>query len=172
MRWFPIIGAVFPIAAIQLSVIRAKGRSDLFFWIDLFKNVVAITVLLFTLRHGILAIAIGQVVVSLFSQLFVNAPACQYVFGYRVSEQMHDIFPCVIAVVVAIFGAFVMDSTFQTDSHWLSLITEGVTFFSFYFAVCLFFNIRGTSELRSQLAVSMNKLLGMYNRATPKNGTI
>lgn len=55
MKWFPVLGMLYPVAAIQLSAVKAKGRSGLFFALDCKKNAVAIAILIVTVRCGILA---------------------------------------------------------------------------------------------------------------------
>ena len=87
MRWFPILGMIYPIASIQLSVINAKGRSGLFFWMDVIKNSVSVAILVFTIQHGVLAVVIGQVCSALFAVVFVNSPSFSWVYGYRVKDQ-------------------------------------------------------------------------------------
>ena len=51
LQWFPIVGMLAPISAIQLTVLKAKGKTGVYFWLGLVNSFVAITILLLSLIH-------------------------------------------------------------------------------------------------------------------------
>ncbi len=150
MRWFPVVGMIFPIASVQLSVILAKGRSGLFFWMDVIKVMVSITVLLFTFRHGVLAVVIGQVAVSIFVNFLINLPVCHVVVGYKAKEQFADFLPYLICVGIAAIPSVSVDFWAAVDSHLILLILKGIIFSATYLAVCYFFGLTALFETSSK----------------------
>jgi len=61
---FCLAGLFFPMQALNLSVLMAVGRSNLFFRLELVKKAVILAALLATVRFGILAMVWGQFVSS------------------------------------------------------------------------------------------------------------
>jgi O-antigen/teichoic acid export membrane protein len=73
-KWLPavpylqllcIIGALHPVHAINLSLIKALGQGRLFLRLELVKKSVIVMVLLVTFRHGVYVIVVGQLLSSL-----------------------------------------------------------------------------------------------------------
>lgn len=136
MRWFPIIGMIFPVATVILSVIRAQGRSGLLFLMDIVKNSLAILTLFLTLNHGVLAVVIGQVTVAVINQLLVNMPICHRVVHYRLFEQLADIMPYLMCALLAALAAIFSEYSLGIESHWMLLIVKGLCFAVVYLGAC------------------------------------
>jgi len=73
-RWLPsvpylqllcIVGLLYPLHAINLNVLKAQGRSDLFLKLEVIKKFNALIAILVTYRWGITAMIIGQIVTSI-----------------------------------------------------------------------------------------------------------
>lgn len=135
LRWFPAIGMMFPLSAILLSVLRAKGFSGLFLAISIAKNVMSIVVLLLTIRDGILAIVVGQVAVAAASLFLFNMPACHFVCKYTLTEQLADMIPYVLCTAFAATACVVLDSTVRFDSSFVNLTLQGIVFLFAYISV-------------------------------------
>jgi len=61
----------FPLKHINLNLLSAKGRSDLFLKLEVIKHVLTVLAILFTFKFGLMAMTIGYVVVSIIG-FFVN----------------------------------------------------------------------------------------------------
>ncbi|MGN9056331.1 lipopolysaccharide biosynthesis protein [Bariatricus sp. HCP28S3_A7] len=97
-----------PMQTANLEAIKAIGRSDLYFRMEVIKRSVAIIVLLISVRYGVYAIAVGNVVAS-FIRSFVNATPNKKLLNYSYLEQLKDIGPAIIlssmmAGIVALTG--------------------------------------------------------------------
>ena len=61
------VGALHPVHAINLSLIKALGQAGLFLRLEIIKKSVVVIMLLVAFPHGVYAIALGQVVCSIFA---------------------------------------------------------------------------------------------------------
>ncbi len=125
---------LFPLHSVNLNVIKSIGRSDLYL-----KNAVAISVieiifLLITMKYGVLAIAIGQVLSMFFDILICIYPSKKLLnFGYK--EQFRDVLPpIVMGAVMWICVSFVSQLFKQI---WLALIAQVVTGIMVYLVLSL-----------------------------------
>lgn len=108
----------YPIHAINLNLLTVKGRSDLFFRLEVFKKVVGVIILCITIPLGLLWMVIGSVVVSLFS-LVINTYYTGKLIHVGFFKQMHDILPIFCAsffmwIVVHI-------SLLLSSNNWIQL---------------------------------------------------
>jgi len=173
MRWFPITGMIFPIAAVQLSVIRAKGRSGLFFAMNVISAVFSIGVLIFTYRHGVLAVVIGQVFVAVAFNLFVNLPVCHRVVGYKPRDQIADYLPYLICVGIAALPTVAVDIWSGIESHLILLFLKGVVFSAVYIMVCYLAGLRAWLEFSAKARIMLQRFksnLSLSKRLTNSKG--
>ena len=151
MRWFPILGVTYPLAAFELSVLKSKGKSGLFFALDIVKSSVSIAILLFTIQFGVMEVVIGQIVTSMISIVFVNAPAFSYTFGYRLKDQLFDVLPSVLVGAIACATAFFVGQLFVDVSMILLLLLKMAIFGVVYLSLSHVFQLSGMSEVLERL---------------------
>ena len=103
-KWLPcvpylqllcLVGLMFPLHLINLNVLQAMGRSDLFLRLEIIKKVLIVINIAITWRWGILAMIGGQVVTSLFSY-YLNAYYNKVLLNYSIWEQIRDVYPYLI----------------------------------------------------------------------------
>lgn len=92
LRLLCVVGLLYPLHVINLNVLLAKGRSDLFFRLEVMKKVLIVAVLAVTWRWGIQAIIGGQIVVSL-AAYYLNSYYSGTIVGYGFSAQIRDLLP-------------------------------------------------------------------------------
>jgi O-antigen/teichoic acid export membrane protein len=77
-RWLPsvpylqllcVVGLLLPMQVLNLNILMAKGRSDLFLRLEVLKRALEVIAILITWRYGILALIWGQVVLSCVSYI-------------------------------------------------------------------------------------------------------
>ena len=101
----------YPIHAINLNLLTVKGRSDLFFRLEIFKKVVGVIIMCITIPNGILWMVSGSVVSSMIA-LIINTYYTGKIIHVGYFKQMRDLFP--------IFGvSFAMWLVIHV-SFWLS----------------------------------------------------
>lgn len=81
-----------PINALNLNILKVKGRSDLFFYLGIIKKVTAIVIFLITYQYGIKAIIFGQIINSVLGYI-PNSYYSKKLVEYSVKEQLKDFIP-------------------------------------------------------------------------------
>jgi len=105
---------------INLNVLLAQGRSDLFFRLEVIKKVLIVIVLAVTWRWGIQAIIAGQIVVSMVAY-YLNTFYDGRILGYGLGPQVRDLLRYLGAAGAMGAGAFALT--------WLPVAQPGVLLF-------------------------------------------
>jgi teichuronic acid exporter len=93
-----IVGLIWPMHVLNINLLQAQGRSDLFFKIMLIKKTVAISLTIAGSFHSIMALAWAQVAASVFS-LIVNAYYSKVLLNYGLLRQLRDLTPSLMAAI-------------------------------------------------------------------------
>ena len=81
-----------PLNALNLNIMKVKGRADLVFYVGIYKKVVSILILCFTLQFTIEIILFGQIVASVINYI-PNAFFSSRLIDYKILEQISDVLP-------------------------------------------------------------------------------
>ncbi|MCC4816392.1 lipopolysaccharide biosynthesis protein [Vibrio lentus] len=110
-KWIPIIPIIIilsfsrlitPISSLNLTILNARGRSDLFLKTDLSKLPMTIASLFIAIPYGIVGVAIAQLVTT-FISFFINSYYPGKLFGYGWKEQLWQLCPIFIISLVMYF---------------------------------------------------------------------
>ncbi|MEH8173031.1 lipopolysaccharide biosynthesis protein [Aeromonas veronii] len=124
---------VTPISAINMSLLNAIGRSDLFLKIDLSKLPMMLSALFIAIPYGIEGIAWGMVVTSLIS-FFINAYYPGKLFGFGAMSQLNGNIKIIIATAL-MYGSIV---SLSSDSIIFSIFLKcAIGFFVYIFSLLL-----------------------------------
>jgi teichuronic acid exporter len=156
LQWFCFSRVWSPIGGLNLNVLNANGRSDLFLKVDLSKAPIVIVVLIITIPMGIEAMVIGQVISS-FISFFINAYMPGKLYGYGAFSQIKDIWPMIVASAITAFFTYL--SITITDILFLKLILGGITAIISYFGICYVFKIQELYEIKILLLKLRKKQL-------------
>lgn len=99
LQWLALARAVIPISAVNMNILKAIGRSDLFLKVDLAKSPIIIIALFLTVPYSVEAITKGLFISSLIS-FFINTFIPGRMFGYGALEQIKDMFRLLISTIV------------------------------------------------------------------------
>ncbi len=110
---------ITPISAINMSILNAVGRSDLFLKVDLSKLPMTIASLFISMPYGINGIASGMVIVS-FISFFINAYYPGKLFGFGAIEQLK----VGIKVIMATVTMYVSLSFVHYDVLWVEFLMK------------------------------------------------
>lgn len=83
---------MYPLHAINLNILKVKGRSDLVLYLGVLKKTTAILIFIFTYQYGITAIIVGQLVNSVVGYI-PNSYYSKRLINYSVREQLTDFIP-------------------------------------------------------------------------------
>lgn len=108
LQVFCMIYAFYPLHTANLNAIKAVGRSDLFLKLELIKKLLETAVLLLTMRYGVMAMALGQLL-SATTSIAINAWPNRRLLDYSVLLQFRDILPAL--ALAALMGAAIWPFT-------------------------------------------------------------
>ena len=96
------MGALFPLHAINLNMLKVQGRSDLFLRLEIIKQVLNVGSILLGIFVGIYWMLVGNIVVSLIAY-WINAYYSGPFIGYGIWSQVKDILPSLgLAALMAV----------------------------------------------------------------------
>jgi teichuronic acid exporter len=149
-----IIGMLYPIQVINLNVLNAQGRSDLFLKIIIINKILILIAVVVTYRFGIIAMIYGQIVNS-FIAYYLYAYYTGVLLKYSIFMQIKDMSP--IIVVSFIMGVTVNALKYYPFSSQLALlIIQIITGVFIYTGFCYLFKISAFIEIL-QILKTFNK---------------
>ena len=142
-QWLPCVpilqvlglgGLLWPMHALNLNVLMAQGRPDLFFNITVFKKVFTISLTIAASYYGVMAIAWTHVLISIFAY-FVNTHYTKKMLAYGGMEQLRDIAMVFAAVIPMAAVIYFMDHALAV-APYIRLIAAGVAGLGVYLLAC------------------------------------
>ncbi len=128
-----IISLFWPLHALNLQIITACGRSDVFLILEIIKKVQGIILILLTYRFGVLTMVCGLAVITpvvFIENSFFNGK----LISYHWYKQLRDLLPYILTCAAAgCAGAWSMS---LVAGNWLKLITGAAVMGIIYLAVC------------------------------------
>ncbi|MCC9019087.1 lipopolysaccharide biosynthesis protein [Flavobacterium lipolyticum] len=98
LQWMVFSRVFLPMSVINMSLLNAIGRSDLYLKVDLSKLPLTVLAMIITIPLGLKAIIIGHVVTSAIA-FVINAYLPGKLYGYGVIAQLKDMLPVFAATV-------------------------------------------------------------------------
>jgi O-antigen/teichoic acid export membrane protein len=141
-------GMLYPIHALNLSILNVKGRSDLFLRLEIIKKTMVTIVLVASIPFGLKVMIFGQVINS-FVALLINTYYTKQEINYGFLEQMGDLI--MVFLLSLAMGLLIYFSINLVQPNWLKLLfgfTEGLVF---YLGIAWLFNIGDIKYLPSLL---------------------
>ncbi|RUO64281.1 lipopolysaccharide biosynthesis protein [Idiomarina piscisalsi] len=128
-----LVGVLYPLHALNINLLKVKGRSDLVLKIGLIKKIVNLTLLFLAIPYGVLAIAASQVVGSILA-LIPNTYYSSKLVGYSLVSQLFDAGKPLFAALTASVCAHIFIDTISLPSS-LKVIIGGVLALSVFLAI-------------------------------------
>ncbi|OXG06370.1 O-antigen/teichoic acid export membrane protein [Flavobacterium araucananum] len=98
LQWMVFARIFLPMSAINMNLLNAVGRSDLYLKVDLSKLPLTILAMIITIPLGLKAIIIGHVVTSAIA-FVINAYLPGKFYGYGAVKQLKDMLPVFFATI-------------------------------------------------------------------------
>ncbi|MFN0186044.1 MAG: lipopolysaccharide biosynthesis protein [Aquabacterium sp.] len=130
-----LAGLLWPLQVVNTSLIKAQGRSDVFFWMELVKRSVALVAIVVAAQFGIVVLAWAQVGIALFT-LGINGSAGGRAVGYGVLRQLADMWPYLL-MSAAMLGAMWLAQSQMPPIPWLRLALLSGLGAAVYLGLCL-----------------------------------
>lgn len=115
---------LIPMSSASLQVIKSLGRSDILLKSEIVKRCVGIVILVVSMQFGVLAIAFGAALATVFNS-FLDALATRKLVGYSFGEQIVDVGGSLLIGLV--MGALVLVFNYVISNVILRLAVQVVT---------------------------------------------
>ncbi len=155
-KWLPVVpyfqllcsvGFAYPISLFNLSIIKAKGKSNLILKSAFIKQSISLIILIITAQIGVTAIVIGQVLATTIS-LFINQYFCNKIFKYSSLEQLKDVLIILLPGIISLIICYLLVlPMFTLQNLWLEIIFVTTIFISLNYGIQYFLNKRQYTEL-------------------------
>jgi len=147
----------YPVHAINLNVLQVKGRSDLFFRVEIIKKVVGISILFITMQISVIAMAIGAICSSL-TALFINTYYTKKLLSYGLIKQLKDLYDIIAISFISCIPAFIISLKFHNNI--IALVVSIMLAIVIYIALSKIFKIdeflEMTNMIKSKFAKGIN----------------
>jgi O-antigen/teichoic acid export membrane protein len=154
-KWAPCVpylqllcvgGLLYPLHLINLNVLQALGRSDLYLRLEIIKKVLIVVNIAVTWRWGISAMIGGMVVMSIISYYF-NSYYAGILISYSLKEQLRDLAPYLI--MAGLMGSTVYAAgLLPFMNHWSMLLTQVIIAVAVYLSLCWLFRLTSFMEIK------------------------
>lgn len=153
-KWLPCVpylqllcvaGALFPLHEINLNVLKAQGRSDLFLRLTILKKVMIVIAIAVTYRWGISAMIAGQIATECLSY-WLSIRYTAKMLDYSITQQMRDLMPSL--TLASLMGVAVCALHYVSFPNQLALLVAQVVLGgASYAALCRLFKLAAFMEI-------------------------
>ncbi len=160
-KWLPtvpilqilcIVGAFYPLHAINLDILKIKGRTDILFKLQIIKQTIYVAVIIVCCRWGVMGLVWGEVFVNIISY-YINAFFSKRFMGYSLSNQLRDLY--IFVVISFLTLAFLVAINYFIKDKYLQLFVSPFLGVLFYVFLAYLFKVK---ELFSIKNIAFNLL--------------
>lgn len=160
-KWLPIVpyfeilclvGILYPIHSYNLNILLVKGRSDLFFRLEIIKKIILMLLIVTLFRYGIHALLWGSFVNSIIC-FFINTHYSGKLINYNTIAQIKDLFPILLLNVICYLITYLISNyllLFQKNTI-LSLIVVSSFFILVYVVLSYLIKLKEFRLIKSLL---------------------
>ena len=123
---------ITPISVINMNILNAIGRSDLFLKVDLIKLPITLTALIISIQYGILGVSLAILTTTLIS-FFINAYYPYKFFNFGAWNQLKSARNYIFSSILM----YIIISNLTFNNLWIELILKISLGFSLYFCVLI-----------------------------------
>lgn len=152
-KWLPaaplltmlcISSLIYPLHTINLNMLKVKGRSDLFLYLDIAKNTLLVLTLLITVNFSVEVMVLGQVILSYFGYL-INAYYGGKMVNYKIIEQVRDVAPYFLTAIG--IGILVYSLALLFINVYSILVFQILLYSALYLLISKLFNFDAYREI-------------------------
>lgn len=140
-----LAGLFWPLHMMNLNVLMAQGRSDLYFRIMIIKKGIAIALTVVASFYGIMAIAWAQVISSAIA-FVVNAHYTKVFLEYGATKQIIDVVKYFLASVPMVLAVWAV-RTGANMSDVMTVVVGALAGSSIYFVTCRLMHDEGLADV-------------------------
>ena len=155
LQWMVFARIFLPMSAINMNLLNAIGRSDLYLKVDLCKLPITIIAMIVTIPLGVKAIIIGHVITSALS-FIINAYLPGKFYSYGAIKQLKDMLPVFSATIGMAISVFAICCF--VNNLIVQLLLGTILGVSTYLFICWLLNFEEFKEIW-QLFLKIKKLI-------------
>lgn len=145
LQWLCLARMFAPISSLNLNLLNAVGRSELFLKTDLSKLPVIVIGMIITLPMGTQAVVIGSFIITVISY-FINAFPSGFLFGYGPFKQLRDCYKILFSTLIMAGCTYPVTHFFE--SPLLQLILATTVALISYLGSAIILRIKEVDELK------------------------
>lgn len=155
LRWLCLARVVTPVSSLNMNILNANGRSDLYLKLDLSKIPLSIITMIITIPLGVDAVVIGGVITSLLC-FFINAWLPGKLYGYGPLAQIKDIFPMIMITTLTALSTYNLINLI--NSNLLQIIIGSIISIITYYILSYVIRIEELKEVNNILNIIFNRI--------------
>ncbi|WP_288365934.1 lipopolysaccharide biosynthesis protein [uncultured Marinobacter sp.] len=136
-----VVGALYPLHALNMNLLNVKGRPDLIFKVGLVKKSVNLAMLFMAIPFGVFGIVVSQVIAG-FLALIPNTYFSARLLGYSLADQVKDVSKPLVSA-----GSAALTSWWAAQTEFsfliLTLTVSGIAGVVVYLAVSVVLKAEG-----------------------------
>ncbi|MCI9845890.1 lipopolysaccharide biosynthesis protein [Flavobacterium pectinovorum] len=144
LQWMVFARIFSPMSTLNMNLLNAVGRSDLYLKVDLSKLPLTVLGMIITIPLGVKAMIIGHVVTSALAFL-INAYLPGKFFGYGPFQQLKDMLPFFVATIGMVISVTFM--VYLIDNLVLQLFIGGIIGVITYLFICWLLKLEELTEV-------------------------
>jgi O-antigen/teichoic acid export membrane protein len=114
IQWLCFARMITPISALNMNILNAIGRSDLFLKVDLLKVPIVLITIVVTVPMGIYVVVVGNFFTSFFA-FFINSYYPGKLFGFGAFRQIKEMLPVIFATLIMSVAVIALTSIIPAD---------------------------------------------------------
>jgi len=138
-------GLLYPLFVINLNLLLALGRSNLFFNLEIIKKILIVINIVVTWRWGISAMIYGMIAISIISY-YLNSYYTGVLIDYSIWEQLRDLFSYLFMAMLMGIAVYAI-GLLPFSNYWSLLLVQILTGFVIYVCLCWLFRLTAFIEL-------------------------
>lgn len=142
------VGMIYPINTVNTNVIKSLGKGKLYFNLQLWKRVLGIALILFSVRYGLSAMMWSLVITS-YIIFMINAIFSEKLIGYSFIRQIGDAFmPFAISIIILCLVYPI--SLLQINSYYAAIF-QTVLYTLCYVLIMRLFKVNIVKDIFAQI---------------------
>lgn len=164
-KWLPsvpylqllcIVGLFYPLHVINLNVLLAQGRSDLFLKLEILKKIIIISAIALTFRFGIIAMIYGQIVSAIINY-YLNSFYTGKLLQYSILEQVQNWIPTLF-ISGLMGGVLYLVNMIPISNLIFLMILQIIIAVIVYVGFCYLFKLTSFLEILTIIKQKNNKV--------------
>lgn len=157
-----LASVMYPLHALNINILQVKGKSNFVLYIGIYKRIINVLVLIYTIQFDILAVITGQIMLSVVHFL-PNSYYSSKLINYSIKEQLTDFLPGLI--LSGLIAGLIY--YFQLELYWdplIELISLSVVAFCMYLVGAYLLKLHAFVLVQELLVEKVTKIRGGHEK--------